>query len=450
MIFAIMVISVIFFVATLLIYLRYHSKLKQIYARQEELIAENSRLQAERETLIESQNALSILQKTHISLQEECKVLRKEIELEKQFAQEKIHLLELTEQKFAQMLKTVGHEALESNSKVFLNMAQSFVTQIKQQNEHTQQNHIHSISAIVAPVQETLQAVQNRLSDIEQKRAEMFGSISQQMKELSQINHTLTNETHNLANALKNPQARGRWGEIQLRRVVELAGMLKYCDFLEQVSLPNEQKMLRPDMIVHLPNKTQIIIDAKAPLSAYLKSIESNEQQEQKQYLQEHAKNIRNHTKLLSSKMYWQQFPTGPEFVIMFMPGEVFFSTALEHDPELIEFTMQNNVIIATPPTLLAILHAINIGWRNENITQNARQIILLAQEMNKRLTGLVEHFNKIGRHLSNCVNTYNDAMNSFEKRMLVTMRKFDNNIPMIKQIQERTHQINSIQTDQE
>lgn len=248
----------------------------------------------------------------------------------------------------------------------------------------------------------------------------------QQMRSLSEAHRELRSETSNLVAALRSPQARGRWGEMQLRRVVEMAGMIEHCDFVCQITERSEDGRLRPDMIVNLPGGKQVVVDAKTPLNAYIDGLQSSDPETKAQKMREHAKHVRKHIDELSKKSYWSQFRSSPEFVVLFLPGESFFGAALEYDPQLIEAGVSQNVIIATPTTLIALLRSVAYGWQQERLNQNVRAVADLGQELYKRLSDLGMHFSRLGQSLQKSVESYNRALGSLESRVLVSARKMN------------------------
>ncbi len=340
--------------------------------------------------------------------------------------EERARLMGDAKQALENAFKSLSAEALRSNNAAFLDLAKSTLAEFQQVAKGDLEKRQIAIDALVAPVRASLDKVDEKIGALEKAREQAYGEIRQQFTQMAEVQNQLRLETTNLVKALRQPHVRGRWGEVQLRRVVEMAGMLKHCDFVEQESAQNDEgRMVRPDLVVRLPGGRQIVVDSKAPINSYLDAHEAADEEQRRTRMREHGQLVRTHLQALSKKSYWEQFQPTPEMVVMFIPGEAFFSAALEADPELLDAAFAQNVIIASPASLMALLKAAAYGWRQESIAENARAISDLGRELHTRLATMVRHIAKIGANLENAKEAYNDAVGSFESRVLTSARKF-------------------------
>lgn len=319
----------------------------------------------------------------------------------------------------------LANQTLKSNSETFLKLAEQNLGTQQERAKRELSEREQAVEALVKPIRDALDASQKQIAELEKARSEAYGGIKSQLEEMQNSQKSLRQETQNLVNALRRPEVRGRWGEITLRRLVELAGMVEHCDFQEQVHSTGEGQIIRPDMVVRMPDRRELVVDVKTPLDAYLEAVEAENDAQRKLGLERHAKNVHSHIRMLASKAYWDQFEESPEFVILFIPGDQFLSAALGVRPDLIEYALSKQIILATPTSLVALLKAVAYGWRQLSLAENAREIRALAEDLHGRLGAFVGHMNTMGRQLARSVENYNKAVGSLERSVLPGARKF-------------------------
>jgi DNA recombination protein RmuC len=348
-----------------------------------------------------------------------------DLEHERALAQERLQTLSDAQGRMSESFKALSAEALQASINQLAELARA-----QERTEHERakgelDKRQHAVEALVTPIKEQLGRVDAQLLRLDQERRESRGRLEAQMRTMTETNEKLRTETGALVTALRKPNARGQWGQMQLRNVVELAGMVRHCDFVEQSSLPGEETTLRPDLIVQMPGGKHVVVDAKAPLQGVLDAYQARDEQERERHLRDHARLLRKHVKQLADKAYWSQLDSTPDVVVMFLPGEHLYSAALEVDPGLIEDAMQRRVLIATPTTLLAMLRAVGYGWQQERVAESAQAISELGRELHSRLAKLSTLLGTLGKRLGSTVAAYNETIGSYEARVLPGARRF-------------------------
>ncbi len=358
---------------------------------------------------------------------EDLAALQARAEEQERATQEKLALVAGTRTELASAFKALSAEALDSTSQTFLQLATAQLGKFQERAQSDLQQRQQAVDQLVQPIKESLTSVANKIGDIERTRIDAYSSLNEQLRNLAETAlPQIQKATSSLANAMRQPIVRGRWGELQLKRVVELAGMLEHCDFIEQPSATNgDDARQRPDAIVTLPGGAQIIIDAKVPFAAYLDAHEAADDDARAAHLKRHALLVRAHAAALGRKAYWDTFEPSPDFVIMFLPGEMLYTAALQQDPELIEAVTSEKVVLATPSSLIALLRTIALGWREQALAVNAQEVAQLGRQLYERVGSLATHWSDVGDKLERAVGAYNRSVGALETRVLVTARKF-------------------------
>lgn len=357
--------------------------------------------------------------------QAEIATLRTTLELERRGAEEKTAALAEARQHLAETFGAISAQALKHNTEEFLKLAQENLKQFQIKAQGDLEQREKAIEHLVKPIRETLEKTEHQMREIEKDRKEAYGALHKHLESMARTQESLQGETRNLVQALRRPEVRGQWGELTLKRLAELAGMIEHCDFFQQEHTRTNEGSLRPDMVVRMPDGREVVVDVKTPLDAYLSAVEAPDEEARRREMQRHARKVRERVKELAGKAYWSQFQNAPDFVVLFIPGEQFLSAALEMDRALLEDALRQKVILATPTSFVALLRAIAYGWRQSQLAENAERIRQVGEELFARLATFTEHLAKVGRSLDSSLKSYNSAVGSFDSRVLPGARRF-------------------------
>ena len=370
---------------------------------------------------------------TYIFLQKKMSLLREKntelstrLDIEQQHNHEKIESLEKARTQLSETFTALSSKALKDNNEEFLKLAQENLKQYQSQAVNELEKKEKAIETLLTPIKESLNKTEAQIRNIENERKESQGALHKHLENMAQTQATLQDETRKLVTALRRPEVRGQWGEMTLKRLAELAGMVEHCDFFEQEQVRTDEGALRPDMIVRMPDGREIVVDVKTPLDAYISAIEAVDDTERQIHLARHTKNVKQRINELADKAYWKQFKNAPDFVVLFIPGDQFLTAALDQEPSILENALARQVILATPTSLVALLRAVGYGWRQEQLAENAEHIKTVGEELYGRLQTFTEHLQKLGKSLDSGMKHYNSAVGSFDSRVLPSARKFN------------------------
>ncbi len=355
---------------------------------------------------------------------QEAERLKLQLQSEEQLHEERLRMLDDAQDKLHNTFTAASQRALRDNNQQFLQLAQESMRRFQSESQADLDQRKQSIQYLLEPIRSALEKTEQQIQNIEKDRHASFGALGEQLRNLSTDQLALRQEASRLSSALRNPGMRGEWGELTLKRIVEMAGMVEYCDFMQQVQRSNEERTIRPDMIIRMPDKRELVIDAKTPMDAYMDAAQTDNDKDRTQHLQRYARHVREHVRLLSAKRYWEQFEGAPDFVVLFMPGEQFLGAALEHDKTLMNDALEAKVILSTPATLMALLRAVAFGWQQAILTENATRIRDVGVELHKRLSILTSHAERLGKNLESSVDSYNRFLGSMERSVMPSAKR--------------------------
>jgi DNA recombination protein RmuC len=393
-----------------------------------------------------------------VELERELVQSRADLEHERAMAEERLATVKDAQERLSMSFKALSAEALQSSMAQLTELARAQLKAAQVEAKGDLDKRHQAVEQLVAPLKEQLTRVDSQLLKLDQERRESRGRLEAQLRTLTETGEKLRTETGALVTALRKPNTRGQWGQMQLRNVVELAGMVRYCDFAEQSSLSGGETSLRPDLVVSMPGGKHVVVDAKAPLQGVLDAYEARDEEEREQHLHSHARLLRKHVKALADKAYWDQLESAPDFVVMFLPGEHLYGAALEADPALLEDAMAQRVLIATPTTLLALLRAVAYGWQQERVAESAQAVSELGRELYTRIAKLSNLLGTLGSRLNSTVKAYNEAVGSYEHRVLPAARRFEDHgavasgreLPSIEQVTVNARNVDTVQVPDE